>query len=54
VVGGGLGITWDFGKLLIGGFLGVAVYLLGSYWLKFDEPRFILDYLQKRLKKQTK
>ena len=38
--------TWDLGKLLFGGMAGLGVYLLGSYWLKFDELRFALDYLK--------
>jgi O-antigen/teichoic acid export membrane protein len=38
----------DFLKLLIGGFSGIGVYLLGSYWLKFDELKFALNYFKKQ------
>jgi hypothetical protein len=39
--------TNDFMKLLFGGISGVGAYLLGSHWLKFDELKFMLNYLKK-------
>jgi O-antigen/teichoic acid export membrane protein len=38
----------DFVKLVLGGFSGIGVYLLGSYWLKLDELKFALDFLKRQ------
>jgi O-antigen/teichoic acid export membrane protein len=40
--------TGDFGKLLLGGIVGVGVYVLGAYLLKFDELKIALNYLKKK------
>jgi O-antigen/teichoic acid export membrane protein len=39
--------TWDFGKLLFGGLVGIGIYTLGAHLLKFDEFKFMLNYLKK-------
>jgi hypothetical protein len=40
--------TNDLLKLLFGGIFGVAIYALGAHLLKFDELKFMLDYLKKK------
>jgi len=40
--------TSDFMQLLLGGIAGLGVYAVGAHLLKFDEWRFILNYLKRK------
>jgi len=40
--------TWDFGKFLFGGIAGFGTYALGAHLLKFDEWKFMLNYLKEK------
>ena len=45
--------TNDFMKLTLGGISGLSVYLLGSYYLKFEEIKFMMSYLKNYTAKTT-
>lgn len=40
--------TNDFLKLLFGGIAGIGIYALGAHLLKFDEWKFMLNYLKEK------